>query len=173
MKSAKNPRVMRRISRVIFDKRAVSQVVSATILTGAVVALSLAVFSWSQSRSSDYNEELGETYDTEMARLKEKLFFEYVFYCNPSEDITIYLLNCGRIDDVEIENVFFTNGSWGQASSNPILYFLNGSDIPDQDLDVAEEGYLVLELSTTLSSGYCSVKVVTARRMTFASNFVV
>lgn len=173
LRSAKNPSVMRRIACVIFNKKAVSHVVSVTILTGAVIALSLAVFSWSQSRSAQYNEELSETFDEGMARLKEKLVFEYVSYCNPSEEITVYLLNCGLIDDVEIANVYVSSDSWAQVSPNPILHFMNGSEIPDQDLDVAEEGYLVLELSTILSSGNYVVKVVTERGALFVSNFVV
>jgi len=36
-----------RIPRIIFNKRAVSNAVSTTILAGAVIALSLAVFAWS------------------------------------------------------------------------------------------------------------------------------
>jgi len=52
------------------------------------------------------------------------------------------------------------------------LYSLEGSPIPDQDLDVGEEGHLVLELSSSLSSGYYSVKIVTERGTKFVSSFV-
>ena len=160
-----------RISRMILDKRAISNTVSATILTGAVIALSLAVFGWSESRSSDYTSEFAETVEAETARLKEKLLFEYVFYCNPSHNITAYLFNCGTIDDVEIKTVYVINGEWLQTFSTPTLYFLDGTPIPDQDLDVGEEGYFVLSLSSSLSSGYYSIKVVTVRGAAFDSKF--
>lgn len=150
-----------------------SNTVSATIMTAAVIALGVAVFGWSESRIADYNREFGETVDAETARLKEKLIFEYIFYDDPSDDITVYLLNCGTIDDVEIKNVYVNNSTWLQTFSTPILYSLNGADIPDQDLDVEEEGYFVVELSISLSSGYYNVKVVTVRGTTFDSNFVV
>ena len=168
-----NARVSRRSFRAIFDKRAVSNAISATILTGAVIALSLAVFSWSQSRSSDYNREFGDTVDAETARLKEKLVFEYVSYGNPMYDITVYLFNCGTIDDVEIKSVYVTNDTWLQTFSAPILQFLDNTEIPDQDLDVNEEGYFVLSLSSSLSSGYYNIRVVTARGSTFSAKLVV
>jgi len=162
----------RRILRIIFDKRAVSNVISATILTGVVIALSLSMFAWAQGRTSVYNSEYRETVDAETAKLKEKLEFEYVFYGNPSDDITVYLLNCGTIDDVEIQNVYVSNSTWLQNFPTPSLKLLN--DTPIQDLDVGEEGYFVLSpLSTNLKRGaYYCVKVVTVRGVTFDSNFV-
>ena len=162
-----------RISRILFNKRAVSNAVSTTILAGAVIALSLAVFAWSESRSEDYSQEFSETVDAETARLKEKLVFEYVSYGNPSYDISVYLLNCGTIDDVEIKRVYITNDTWLQSFPTPILYFLDHTEIPDQDLDVGEEAYLVLTLSSTLSSGYYNVQVVTIRGETFGAKFLV
>lgn len=164
--------LVRRISKIMFDKRAVSNTISATILTGAVIALSLAVFGWSQSRSADYNSQFSETVEAETARLKEKLVFEYIFYCNPSHNITVYLFNCGTIDDVEIKSIYLVKGGWLKTFSTPTLHFLNGTPIPDQDLDAGEEGRLVLELSSSLSSGYYNIKVVTERGTTFDSKFV-
>lgn len=164
----------RRIPRIIFDKRAVSNVISATILTGVVIALSLSMFTWAQGRTSVYNREYKETVDAETAKLKEKLAFEYVFYGNPSHNITVYLLNCGTIDNVEIKNVYVSNSTWLSNPSFSTLKFLNGTEIADQDLDVGEEGYFVLSsLSTNLKTGaYYCVKVVTVRGVTFDSNFV-
>ena len=86
--------LVRRIPRIIFDRKAVNNVISAVILTGAVVALSLSVFAWAQSRSYDYSKEYSEVVDAETAKLKEKLAFEYIYYeDNPSDDFSIYLLN--------------------------------------------------------------------------------
>lgn len=133
--------------------------VSAAIFTGAVIMLSLAVFGWS--------------FDTETAKIKEKVVFEYISYGNPSNNITVYLFSYGTIDNVEIKNVCVSSDGWFKAFSNPPLYFLNGTHIPDQDLDVGEDGYFILPLSTGLASGYYNVKVVTARGSTFDSNFVV
>jgi hypothetical protein len=172
LKPTEKERLLRKISKMIYDRRAVSNTISATILTGAVIALSLAVFSWSQGRSSEYNREFSETVDAETARLKEKLVFEYIFYGNPSNNITVYLFNCGTMDDVEIKSAYVIKGDWFITFSSPTLHSLDGSPIPDQDLDAGEEGRLVLELSSSLSSGYYRVKVLTGRGAKFDSNFV-
>jgi|GEM_PF-1330566 len=165
----------RRVPRIIFDKRAVNNVISAVILTGAVVALSLSVFAWAQSRSTDYSREYSETVDAETAKLKEKLAFEYIYYeDNPSNDLSIYLLNCGTIDDVQIKTVYISDSdnTLLETFSDPQLYlFLSLVEI--SDLDRGEEGRLVLTLSTSLDDGaYYCVRIITGRGASFDSNFV-
>ena len=165
----------RRVPRIITNKRAVSNVISAVILTGAVVALSLSVFAWAQSRSSDYSREYSETVDAETAKLKEKLAFEYIYYeDNPSNDLSIYLLNCGTIDDIEIKTVYVSDSgnTLLETFSDPQLY-LFVSLVEISDLDRGEEGRLVLTLSTSLNDGaYYCVKIITGRGASFDSNFV-
>lgn len=156
------------------NKRAVSPAISAVILTGAAIALGLAVLAWSQSKSSGYMKDFSEATDVEMARLKERLTVEYIHYDGASKNIIIYLLNCGAIDDVKIQSVYVRSGAWNQVFSSPNLKFLNGTSIPDQDLDEGEEGCLVLDLSShTLTEGtYYYVRVVTERGSLFDSGFV-
>ena len=165
----------RRVPRIITNKRAVSNVISAVILTGAVVALSLSVFAWAQSRSSDYSREYSETVDAETAKLKEKLAFEYIYYeDNPSNDLSIYLLNCGTIDDIEIKTVYVSDSgnTLLETFSDPQLY-LFVSLVEISDLDRGEEGRLVLTLSTSLNDGaYYCVRIITRRGASFDSNFV-
>jgi hypothetical protein len=163
--------LVRRIFRIIFDKRAVSNVISATILTGVVVALSLSMFAWAQGRSSVYNNEYRETVDAETAKLKEKLAFEYVYY---EDDLSIYLLNCGTIDDIQIKTVYIydSNNTLLEIFSNPQLYLFQ-SLVEISDLDMGEEGRLILALSTSLEHGaYYCVKIITVRGATFDTNFV-
>jgi hypothetical protein len=163
--------LVRRIFRIIFDKRAVSNVISATILTGVVIALSLSMFAWAQGRSSVYNNEYRETVDAETAKLKEKLAFEYVYY---EDDLSIYLLNCGTIDDIQIKTVYIydSGNTLLEIFSNPQLYLFQ-SLVEISDLDRGEEGRLVLELSTILEQGaYYCVKIITVRGATFDTNFV-
>ena len=154
------------------DKRAVSNVVSAVILTGAAIALCLVVFAWAQTRSLDFMKGYGEATDAEMARLKERLAVEYVFYNSSSGNVHLYLLNWGAIDKVKIQNVHFGNGTWHQAFPNPNLKFLNDTLI--QDLDRGEEGYVVLPLNPNplTEDIYYYVRIVTERGSLFASGFV-
>jgi len=165
---------IRKILRIFFNKRAINNAVSATIMTSVVIALGLSVFTWAQARSSDYNSEFSETVDTETAKLKEKLAFEYIFYDSTSSDnLTVFLLNCGTIDDVKIKTVYIYNsgGAPIQIFSDPPLYLFHGSEeIPDQDLDIQEEGRIVLPAD--LPGGFYNIKIVTVRGATFDTDFV-
>ncbi len=158
----------------MLGKKAVSNVVSAVILTGVVIALSLAVFSWSESRAQDYSSEYGDTVDAETAKLKEKLAFEYVYYACTG-DLSVYLLNYGTIDDIEVKTVYVYDSGGALCCApfvGPPLYaFQSWEEI--SALDRGEEGRLVLELSASLLNGYYNVRVVTERGATFDTNFVV
>jgi len=165
--------LVRRIPRIIFDKRAVSNVISTTILTGVVIALSLSMFTWAQGRTSVYNNEYKETVDAETAKLKENLAFEYVYY-NSSKKLSIYLLNCGTIDDIQIKTVYIydSGNTLLETFSNPQLYLFQ-SLVEISDLDRGEEGRLVLTPSTSLGQGaYYCLKIITGRGVSFDSNFV-
>jgi len=166
--------LIRKISRIIFNKRAMNNAVSATIMTSVVIALGLSVFTWAQARSSDYNSDFSETVDTETAKLKEKLAFEYIFYDDTSSNLTVFLLNCGTIDDVKIKTVYIYDGSNVpiQVFLDPPLYSFHGwEEIPDQNLDIQDEGRLVLPLSSSLS-GFYNIRIVTVRGATFDTDFV-
>jgi hypothetical protein len=164
---------IKKISKLIFDKRAVNNAVSATILTGVVIALSLTVFAWAQTRASDYNSDFSDTVDSETARLKEKLAFEYVFYDAAQKNLTVFLLNCGTIDSVKVRTayVYDRNNVLIEIFSDPTLYpFQNWDEIPDQALDMGDEGRLVLSLE--MESGFYNIKVITHRGATFDTQFV-
>ena len=70
----------RKVWKLLHRRRGFSAVISNVILTGAVVAVSFAVLFWTQYRSSAYNEQYSEAMNADIARLKERLAFEYVFY---------------------------------------------------------------------------------------------
>ncbi|MDH5460863.1 MAG: hypothetical protein OEZ29_03000 [Candidatus Bathyarchaeota archaeon] len=164
--------LIKKISRIIFNKRAMNNAVSATIMTSVVIALGLSVFTWAQARSSDYNSEFSETVDTETAKLKEKLAFEYIFY--DGQNLTVFLLNCGTIDDVKIKTVYIYDryNNLKEIFSDPLLYsFHDWEKIPDQNLDIQDEGRLVLPPSSSLS-GFYNIKIVTVRGATFDTDFV-
>jgi len=166
----------RSILRFLSDKRALSDVISATMMAGTVVTLSFVVFAWSQNVSSNYNYQYNQTVGAEIDRLKEKLVFEYVYYNSTStpKKVTVYLLNCGAIDNVTILNVYVSNSSgWLQSFSSPSLKLLNGTPASDQFLDRGEERRIDLSLSTNLKKyAYYSVRIVSERGATFDSSFV-
>jgi len=126
--------------------------------------------------SSNYNNQFTQSVGAEVDRLKEKIVFEYIYYNSTStpKKVSVYLLNCGTIDNITILNVYVSNSSgWFQSFSSPSLKLLNGTPASDQYLDRGEERRIDLSLSTSLTRyAYYSVRIVTVRGATFDSSFV-
>jgi len=161
---------LRKVWKLLRERRAVSTVVSSVILTGAVIAVSFVVLFWAQYRSSAYNEQYSEAMNADIARLKERLAFEYVFYSGGN--LTVYLMNCGTIDNVTVKTVYVSNSTSVKVFSTINLTNFNGVEIADQDLDRGEEGCIVLSSLSLQAGTSCSVRVVTGRGSTFDHTFV-
>jgi len=101
----------------------------------------------------------------------ERLAVEYVVYDEDKHEIQVYMLNWGTTDHVEIQTVYVVKGSWHYATSTFTLRFFNGTIISDQDLDVGEEGYIIVS-SDLDDGGYYYLRIVTVRGAVFDSAFV-
>jgi len=164
---------MRKMWKLLLRKRGVTPVISSVILTGAVVAVSFVVLSWTQYRSSAYNQQYGDAMDADIAKLKERLAFEYVFYDNGTEKLQVYLMNGGTIDNVTIQTVYVKNSTWFKtfSESDFDLKFFNETSTPS--LDVGEEGYFMLSsLDDLVADTSYSVRVITKRGSAFENTFI-
>jgi hypothetical protein len=164
----------RKVWKLLHRRRGVSVVVSNVILTGAVIAVSFAVLFWTQYRSSAYNEQYSEAMNADIARLKERLAFEYVFHHQSGNKLSVYLMNCGTINDTTVKTVYITTstGEHVKVFSNITLMDFDGNEIADQDLDKGEEGYFVLSSPGLAPDTSYSVRVVTGRGSTFDHKFI-
>jgi hypothetical protein len=165
---------LKKVWKLLHERRAVSAVVSSVILTGAVIAVSFVVLFWAQYRSSAYNEQYGEAMNADIARLKERLAFEYVFYDRSGVRLLVYLMNCGTIDNVTVQTVYVKDAAGAPipVSSSITLMHFNGTQIADKDLDRGEEGYFVLSSVSLVAGKSYSVRVVTGRGSTFDHTFI-
>jgi hypothetical protein len=168
---------LKKARKRLHERCAISAVISNVILAGAVITVSFVVLFWAQYRSSAYNEQYSEAMNADIAKLKERLAFEYVFYDKAKANLTVYLLNCGTIDNVTVQTVyiyFSGNGTLVKVFSRPTLTYFNDTQtqIADQDLDKGEEGCFVLS-SLSLETGVSySVRVITGRGSTFEYTFI-
>ena len=175
IEEVRNKMRVRKVFRVIFNKKAESAVISAVILTGVAIALGFAVLVWGQSMSSSYATNYGETTNAEIAKLKERLTVEYVLYNRTSKSVRIFMLNSGTIDNTKIQSVYVRNSTWNWVTSSPpSLQLFNGAPISDHDLDMLEEGYVdvVLNPIALTADRYYFVRIVTVRGSVFESEFV-
>lgn len=162
---------LRKVWNLLRERHAMNVVISNVILTGAVIAVGFVVLAWTQYRSSAYNKQYNEAMDANIARLKESLAFEYVFYDSDESELLAYLMNCGTIDEVAIQTVYVKNNTWfGTFTSEIALKFLNGTST--QSLNIGEEGFLALSsVGLVTGKGY-SMRIITGRGSAFEYLFV-
>lgn len=160
----------KRSRRFLLNKRGVNAVISSVILACTVVTLGFVVFYWTQQRAFETNEEYGDTTDENIAKIGERLAFEHIFYNYSENTLSVYLLNCGKSNDVRLETIYLSNSSWSQTFSDIELKFLNGTET--ESLNVGEEGYF--KLSVNLVSFYMiySIRVTSVRGSHFETNFI-
>jgi len=101
-----------KLEKLFLKKRGISPVISTTILAGAVIALGFVVFMWTYNRTLAFNVEYANVVETDLARIKEKLVFEFVFYNTSNKELTVYMMNCGKSNNVSLTNAFLSNSSW-------------------------------------------------------------
>jgi hypothetical protein len=159
--------------RKLSNRGAVSAVISAVLLTAAALALGLVVLHWTYQRSFVANEEYVDTIESNLDKIREKLVFAHIFYNSSGNELTVYLLNCGKSNETSIAEVYLFD------NSSEIVYKTEGSEVDlrhlnddlTQGLNVGEEGYVRLSVSLVADMGY-SVYVVTERGRSFAKTFV-
>ena len=160
--------------KTIANRRAESTVISSVILVAAVIAVGFAVLIFSNSRSSIFAQEYSSAIDSDISKLNEGIAFENVRYVSASNTLSLYLLNYGAADNVEISDVYLGNSSWRNTFSGLQLRYFNGTET--QGLDFGEEGYTQLDstiLTTSLTKGKAyTVRITTERGSVFGKTFV-
>ena len=162
-------RLIKKIRRLFLDGRGVNVVISNVLMACAVIALGFAVLYWTQQKSLDANIEYADTTDENIARIKEKLVFEYVSYNISQKELTVYLINCGKSNDVSLASVYLSNSSWSKSFFEIELRFLNG--VLTQSLDILEEGRFQLSVGLVANTSYF-IRLITKRGRLFATTFV-
>jgi FlaG/FlaF family flagellin (archaellin) len=162
-------RLTKKIRRLVIDKSAVSVVISNVLLTAAVMALGSAVLFWTYQRALLANSEYSEVMDANVAKMREKLAFEYIFYNISSNELTVYLINCGKSDNLSLASVYLSNSSWFRSFYDITLRFVDGT--LTQGLDISDEGYFRLSVSLVEYTSY-SIRIITGRGRLFEATFI-
>jgi hypothetical protein len=161
--------VQRRFHRLLKSRRAVSAVISNMILIGAVIAVGFAVLGWTYSASNSYVTQYGTSMRSASEELMESLSFEYVFYNNSARNLTVYVMNCGKIGNVSVVAAYVSNTSWSANSYSINIYLLNKTAA--SVLDIGQEGYFTWPSITLQTGNSYTVKILTWRCSSFEGTF--
>jgi hypothetical protein len=155
-------KLIRKIRRLISDKRGVNAIISSVMLSTAVIALGFVVFAYTQHQAVESNIRYANNTNDNIAKMQEKLAFEHIYF-------TVFLINCGKSDDVVFDRAYLTNDSWSQSFEDIELKLLNGTIT--QSLDAQEEGFFQLSTDLTEDTSY-SIRIETTRGRYFVTNFI-
>jgi hypothetical protein len=138
--------------------------ISSVILAGFVVLY------WTQQRTFEVNEEYGSTTDENIAKIRERLAFEHIFYNYSENTLSVYLINCGKSNDIVLDITYLSNSSWSQTFSDIELKFLNGTET--ESLDIGQEGYF--KIPVNLVSFYMNyfIRITTMRGVQIEASFI-
>jgi len=161
--------LIRNTRGLLFNRHAENTVIANVVLAGVVIALGLATLNWTYQKSSIANDEYADVTEANLASIKEKLVFEYIFYNSSKNELTVYLMNCGKSNDVSLASVYLSNSSWIQSFFDIELGLLNGT--LTQGLDLGEEGYLKLSVDLAANMSY-SIRIITERGRSFDATFI-
>ena len=142
------------------------------MLASVVLSLGFGMQYWVYWRSIEYNDQYGILVDDSIAKMKEKLVFEHIFYNASDSKLTVYLINCGKIDDTSISSVSLSRGDlWSKTfyKEEIILKFPDGTET--EELDILEEGYFQLPVSLEDDTSY-TILIITGRGKAFVTTFI-
>lgn len=162
-----------RVCKLIKERRAISAVISNMILISAVIAIGLVVFAYVNYTSNSYVTQYGQTVNSDIDKLRETVAFEYAFYNATDGKLSVYFMNAGKVNNVNVTTIYVSNSSWYTTFSGitlPPMKYLNGT--ATAALNVGEEGYMVLSPLTLVSEESYTVKIITWRGSAFEYNFV-
>jgi hypothetical protein len=162
---------LRKVWKLLRERRAVSTIVSNIILVGTIIAVGFAVLGWTYSTSNSYAAQYGSSVLHDINKLSERIAFEYIFYNSTALRLSVYIINCGNIGTVTITTGYINNASWTSSSFVISLHFLNESTGPARVLGIGQEGYFIWPSITLQSGNSYAVKIVTGRGSSFASTF--
>ena len=130
---------------------ALSPVFATLILVAIVVICGTTAYLVAGNITSTNTERFVSNAQDSQAALSERIGFENVAYDAVSNNLTVCIINCGKVDDLQIKYLFLYNITNNQQEiigyfTDPILVSL-GESITNNNLNILEEAYFDVSLS--------------------------
>ena len=174
------------------DRRGLSPIFATVILVAIVVVFGSFAYYFSNNLTNNATNNIVSSAATSQQSIGERLSFENVAYKQSPANLTVYVLNCGISNNLQIDSLFLynssssahtllayyshTNFSNTKSNKSGIYDLKTGKGVPS--LNVGEEGYFTVSLSPTtlgsvpnLKGSICDVHIVTKSGSAFDYEF--
>jgi len=165
------------------DKRALSPIFATVLLAAIVVLFGSTAFYFSNNLTSTATNNYVSTVSGSQQAISERIGFENVVYSQNPLSLTIYIINCGSQNSVQIGSIFVYNSAHQIVGYNSIVSALRSIDgnapIANNWLNVGQEGYFSAVLTSvagtvnSLPSGSYIIQLITGKESTFDYQFVI
>ncbi len=158
------------------NKRAASVALTTMIITAGVLAAGITILYWTYSMGNIANQEYSTAVSTSQDAIKENIGFEYIHYNPEQNTLTLYLINCGKTDDMKIVGIYIYDASStlvaSYHSTTQESIQLNYFDPAQTSWDPGVEVHFDFVPDNTLAdTSYYTLRLITQRGRNFDTTF--
>lgn len=144
----------------LHNKRALSPIFATVLLATIIILFGSVAYYYANNLTQTATNNYSNTIANSQKSISERIGFENVVYTQSSSKLTVYIINSGAANNVKLNSIFIYNmaysivgGSPYTLSTNPLKNIDTKAPIPGNALNVGNEGYFDVTLSSGLSSG--------------------
>jgi hypothetical protein len=137
------------------NNRALSPIFATVLLATIIIIFGSVAYYYSSNLTQTATNNYVSTISNSQQAMAERVGFENVVYNNQSSPatLTVYIINCGSANNVQINSVFIYDESHNIVGGSPYsdgsistLTFIDGEAIASNSLNVGQEGAFTITL---------------------------
>ena len=173
---------MRKLITWSLNKRGLSPIFATMILATIIIVFGTVAYYYSSNLTSSATNSYTNSMSTSQQSISERIGFENVLYDSSSGKLTVYLINCGSANNLQIDSIFIYDSSHnivGQPFSGnqilPLQPIDRGTPTPTpitgNRLNVGQEGYFTVTSNSLLSGSIYTIQLITKNGSSFNYEF--
>ena len=165
------------------NRRALSPIFATMLLAAIVIVMGTTAYYFSSNLTTNATNQYVSTISTSQQSISERIAFEDVQDSSSPATLTVYILNCGAANNVQINTIFIYNANnqmvgqpYSGSAISSIQPISGGTPTPKpiagNSLQVGQEGYFTVTLSAPQQQGSLYIiKLITKSGSTFNYDF--
>jgi hypothetical protein len=178
---------MRKHKFPLNNTRALSPIFATLMLAAIVIIFGTVAYYYASNVTTNATNEYVKSVGDSKVSISERLGFENVVYTQNPVSFRIYVINCGSMNNVQLNSLYVYNSNGQLVGYNATLsinsklkYIENGTEIESNSLGMGREGYFDAKLTrtgigavSTLPLGVYRINLITKGESTFDYQIVI
>lgn len=150
----------RKFPKISNNKLGLSPIFATVMLAVIIIFAGSLAFYFSTNLTTTATNQYSNAISNTQQSLSERVGFENIVYKTSPTTLTIYIINCGSANNLQLNSVFLYDSNHKQVgqpysgSQISALYQIDtGTPIIDNHLNAGDEGYFRITLGESLTSG--------------------